>query len=127
MHKDLEIAVPEMVKDYAAVELKAFDNVVIVPFAQDKYGWTDPGTGQYYPPTMDYYSHLRGSRISDSVNFAVRIRLDHNMIEGEAKPEMADYVSTVIKNAIFVLASYSDCACTVDRPCGLVYEGTLHG
>lgn len=116
MQEDVVNVVKEMVKDHAE-ELKAFDNVVVGPFAQDKYGWTDPETGEFYPPTMDYMSNMRGRRVGDGTNFYVTIRLDHEMVDGSATPRMADYVATVTLNAIFSLASFSDCACTVERPC----------
>jgi hypothetical protein len=117
MRKDLLVKIPEMVKDHAA-ELKAFDHVVMGPFAQDTEGWTDPETNEFYPPTMDFGSYLRASRISDKVDFAVRIRLDHKMLEGPATPQMADYVGAVIKNAIFMLAYFSKCTCTAEKSCG---------
>lgn len=117
MQQDIAGVVKEMVKDHVE-ELRAFSDVVVGPFVQDKEGWTDPETKEFYPPTMDYLSHLRGWRISDNTNFAVNVRLQHEMVEGPATPQMANYVATVIFNAILSLASYSDCACTVQRPCG---------
>lgn len=98
-------------------KLKAFDWIRFGGFVQDTEDWTDPDTGEFFKATMDYFSVLTGRRIRDDVNFAVRVRLDHVIVDDHSNKNRSNYVESCLVNGMMQLASYADCDCVVGAPC----------
>jgi len=116
MHNDKLNLLRSMLIDHMA-DLSAFNYVRILPFGQDTLDWTNPDTGEIYPATFDYMSWIRGTRKSDDVDFAVKITLHHEDVDGREAEQLSSFLKLVLRNACLMLAEYSDCSCKVGAPC----------
>lgn len=97
--------------------LRDFDHIELLPFSQDTQDWNDPQTGEFYAATFDYFAFLRARRKLDNVNFCVRVRIDHRMMNEPKREILAAYVTSQFAAAVFSLSTFAGCECVVGFHC----------
>ncbi len=88
---------------------------------RDDRQWTDPDSGEVFPPSMTYRTQLLGQR-PDDVNIGVSVvaTKDYDQIPADKREA---YIDSLAANAAFQFESYIDCACVVGAPCPKHFPG----
>ena len=94
--------------------VKGWQHVTLDSFVQDTWDWTDPKTGEYYPPTLKWAAPLKAVR-SDGVNFFVMV--EFYPADLDAAENKIVFMQQILQLAFRQLESYRECACTVSTPC----------
>lgn len=92
---------------------RGWDHIDLSAFTQDEYGWEDPKTKEWYPPTSTWMANITARR-SDGQFFYVMVKVSD---EEKKRPDLLHIVTETIRAGLDHLESFRTCDCVAGRPC----------
>lgn len=90
------------------IHKEGWTDIQFSDFRVNDKGWTNPETGEYFPPNFGFYSQLTATRLKDSKPFYVMVRLDRDGVVGQEAFTVLNYLRSAIQNALASLDFYSE-------------------